>query len=113
MKKFMVFYMAPIAEFEKAMKDSTPQQQKQAMDGWMKWMTANQKSIVDGGAPLGKTTRLDGKGVAATKNDIGGYTIVQADSHEAAGKLFGANHPHLTMPGAWIEITEIMPMPAM
>jgi hypothetical protein len=113
MKRFMVLYMAPAAEFEKAMRDSTPEQQKQAMDGWMKWMNANQRSIADGGAPLGKTTRVDSKGVSATKNEIGGYTIVQANSHDEAAKMFGKDHPHFTMPGAWIEIIEIMPMPAM
>ena len=111
MKKFMVLYMAPVAEFQKAMKSSTPEQQKQAMKDWMTWMNANQKAIADGGAPLGKTTRIDTKGVSAATNDVGGYSIVQADSNEEAAKLFGKDHPHFTMPGAWIEITEIMPMP--
>ena len=27
--------------------------------------------------------------------------------------LFGKDHPFLRMPGAWIEIVEIMPMPEM
>lgn len=111
MKKFMVLYMAPVAEFDKAMKDFTPELQKAEMDRWMKWMTANQQSIADGGAPLGKTTRVDKTGSSSARNDIGGYTIVQADSAEAAAKLFNGDHPHLTMPGAWIEIIEIMPMP--
>ena len=113
MKKFMVLYMAPVAAFEKAMKDFTPQDQKKAMDDWMKWMNANQKSIADGGAPLGKTKRVDGTGVSDIKNEVGGYTIVQASSHDAAAKMFGKDHPHFMMPGAWIEIVEIMPMPAM
>jgi hypothetical protein len=111
MKKFMALYMAPVAEFEKVMKDFTPQDQQKAMDDWMKWMNANQKAIVDGGAPLGKTMRVDGKGVAAVRNEVGGYTIVQASSHDDAAKIFGKSHPHFTMPGAWIEIIEIMPMP--
>src|SRR5688500_16555333 len=64
MKKFMVLYMAPTAEFEKAMRDFTPDQQKQAMNDWMKWMNANQASIADSGAPLGKTKRVDSKGVS-------------------------------------------------
>jgi hypothetical protein len=38
---------------------------------------------------------------------------VQAESHEAATKIFGKDHPHLQMPGAWIEIMEIMPIPDM
>jgi hypothetical protein len=44
---------------------------------------------------------------------VGGYSILQAESHDAAAKLFGKDHPHLQMPGAWIEIVEIMPMPGM
>jgi hypothetical protein len=111
MKKFMVLYMAFSADFEKMMKNSTPEQQKKGMDAWMKWMNANQASIVDGGAPLGKTKRVDANGASDTKNDVGGYSVVQAESHDAAAKLFGKEHPHLQMPGAWIEIVEVMPMP--
>jgi hypothetical protein len=88
--------MASSADFEKMMKNSTPEQQKKGMDGWMKWMGKHKKSLVDGGAPLGKTKR-----------------IVQARSHDDAAKMFGKDHPHLQMPGAWIEIVEIMPIPGM
>ena len=59
MKKFVVLYMASRADFEKMMENSTPEQQKKGMDAWMKWMDANKSSIVDGGAPLGKTKRVD------------------------------------------------------
>ena len=114
MKKFMVLFMASSADFEKAMKSSTPDQQKKGMDAWMKWMEKNKKSIVEGGGPLGKTKRVDAKGTSNTRNGVGGYSIVQAQSHDAAAKLFGKSHPHLQMmPGAWIEIVEIMPMPDM
>jgi len=113
MKKFLVLYMASAAEFEKMMKNFTPQQQKEGMDAWMKWMNANKASFVDGGAPLGKTKRVDAKGVSDIRNDVGGYSIVQAASAEAAAKIFGKDQPHLQMPGAWIEIVEIMPMPGM
>jgi hypothetical protein len=30
---------------------------------------------------------------------------------DAATRTFGPDHPHLLMPGAGIEITEIMPIP--
>jgi hypothetical protein len=113
MKKFMVLYMASGADFERMMKNSTPEQQKKGMDAWMAWMGANQASLVDGGAPLGKTKRVDSKGASDARNEVGGYSIVQADSHGAAAKLFGKDHPHLQMPGAWIEIVEIMAMPGM
>jgi hypothetical protein len=38
------------------------------------------------------------------------YTIVQADSHEAASKLF-EDHPHLGIPSASIEVMEIHALP--
>jgi len=114
MKKFMVLYMATPADFQTAMKDATPEQHKKGMDAWMKWMEKNKKAIVDGGGPLGKTKRVDAKGVADTKNGVGGYSVVQAQSHDAAAKLFAKTHPHLqTMRGGWIEIVEIMPIPGM
>ena len=114
MKKFMVLYLAPSAQFEQMMKTATPEQQQQGMAGWMAWMNANKGAIVDGGGPLGKTKRVDAGGAKDARNDLGGYSIVQADSHDAAAKLFGKDHPHLQMmPGAWIEIVEIMPIPGM
>ena len=113
MKKFVVLYMASGPDFEKMKKNSNPEQQKKGMDAWMKWMDANKTAIVDGGAPLGKTKRVDSNGASNTKNEIGGYTIVQAESPDAATKIFGKDHPHLQMPGAWIEIIEIMPIPGM
>ena len=113
MKKFIAIYMASGADFEKMMRNSTPEQRKKGMEAWMKWMNENKASILEGGAPLGKTKRADAAGVSDTKNNIGGYSIVQAETHDAATKLFGKNHPHLQMPGAWVEILEIMPVPGM
>jgi len=113
MKKFVVLYMASRADFEKMMANSTPEQQKKGMDAWMEWMDSNKSSIVDGGAPLGKTKRVDASGASDAKNEIGGYSIVQAASPGEATKLFGKDHPHLQMPGAWIEIIEVMPIPGM
>jgi hypothetical protein len=100
MKKFMVLYMANAADFERMMKESTSEQQKKGMEGWMKWMGDHKTSLVDGGAPLGKTKRIDAKGASDIKNGIGGYSIVQAETEEAATKLFGKDHPHLQMPAA-------------
>ena len=60
-----------------------------------------------------RQAEVDAKGVSDTKNGIGGYSIVQADNAEAATKLFGKDHPHLQIPGGWIEVIEIMPVPGM
>ena len=113
MKKFMVLYMANGADFEKMMKESTPEQQKKGMDAWMKWMGDNKASMVDGGAPLGKSKKIDTKGASDTKNDVCGYSIVQAETAEDATKMFGKDHPHLQMPGSWVEVIEVMHIPGM
>lgn len=114
MKKFMALYMASPVDFERMVQNSTPALHQKAMQAWMKWMTVHKASIVEGGGPLGKTKRVDSSGATNAKNGIGGYSIVQAETHDAAAKLFGKDHPHLQMmPGAWIEIVEIMPIPGM
>ena len=113
MTKFMVLYMANPADFERMMRESTPEQQKKGMEAWQKWMSAHQAALADGGAPLGKTKRVDAKGVSDTKNGIGGYSIVQAESADAAAKMFSKDHPHLQMPGGWVEVIEIMKVPGM
>src|SRR5882757_5494495 len=109
MKKFLVLYKAPTSAFEQ-MKKATPEQQKAGMDAWMAWGQKAAGAIVDMGAPLGKTLKVTPGGPSPTKNDIGGYSIMQAESSEAlAGTLKG--HPHFMMSDGFIEITELMPIP--
>lgn len=107
----MAIYMAPVAEMQKMMAGMTPEKQKEEMGQWMEWMNAHQSAITDMGAPLGKTKRVTVSGVTDTKNDIGGYTVVQAESHEEAAQMFTNLTGHLKIPGASIEVMEIMPMP--
>jgi hypothetical protein len=86
-------------------------QKSQVRSGkWEMWMKKNMASFADPGGPAGKTKQVAASGATDIKNDIGGYSIVQAESHEAAAALF-ADNPHFTMPGATVEVMEIMPMP--
>jgi len=72
---------------------------------------ANAAAIVDQGSPLGKTKRASAQGITDIKNSITGYVIVQAESHEAAARLF-ENHPHFSIfPGDSVEIMEFLPLP--
>jgi hypothetical protein len=92
------------------MSSGTPEQRQAGMDAWMKWGNEAGGSLVDWGAPLGET-RTVGDGVASSPGYVGGYSIVEADSFDAAVKLLG-NHPHLMTPGgAAIEVHELLPMP--
>ncbi len=109
MKKFLVLYKAPTSSFEQ-MQKSTPEQQKAGMDAWMAWSKTAAASIVDMGAPLGKSLRVTKTGTTAASNDLGGFSILQAESKEAlAATLKG--HPHFMMPDGSIEIIDFMPMP--
>ncbi|HEX6764179.1 MAG TPA: hypothetical protein VF103_01850 [Polyangiaceae bacterium] len=111
MKKFLVLYKAPTASFEQMMK-ATPEQQKAGMDAWMAWSKKAASSIVDMGAPLGKSLRVTPGGASTTVNDLGGYSILQAESKEALGDTL-KGHPHFMTPDGFIEITELMPIPGM
>ena len=112
MKKFMVIYMAPISALEQ-MNKLTPEQAKAGMDEWMAWGKNHQQALLDMGAPLGKTKKVTTSGVADTRNELTGYSIVEGESLDSVSKIFTA-HPHLKMgEGAWIEIIETLEMPAM
>lgn len=109
MKKFLVLYKASRSGFEQMMK-ATPEQQKAGMDAWMAWAEKASSFVVDLGAPLGKTLKVTPDGPSPTRNDLGGYSIMQGESKEAlAEKLKG--HPHFMMKDGFIEIVELMAMP--
>ncbi len=113
MKRFLVLYKASAAGFEQMMK-ATPEQQKAGMDAWMAWSKKAASSIVDMGGPLGKSLRVAKGGAASpVTNDLGGYSVMQAESKEALAATM-KEHPHFMMPGeASIEIVELMPIPGM
>jgi len=67
-------------------------------------------SIVDMGAPLGKSLRVTKGGAAPNTNDLGGFSILQAESKEALAETLKGD-PHFMMPDGSIEIVEFMPMP--
>lgn len=111
MKKYLAIYLGTASEDQKS--ESTHELEKEMMEGWMKWSQEYASAIVDGGTPLGKTKRVNGQGISDTKNDMVVYTIVHAESHEEAAKIF-ERHPHVTLfPGTSIEIMECLTIPEM
>lgn len=81
------------------------------MLAWGQWVETHEAAIVDTGAPLGKTKRISGQGIADMKNAMVAYAIVQADSHQAAARLF-EKHPHfMIFPGESVEVMECLPIP--
>lgn len=116
MKRFLAIYIGSEAALKRARWNELDEQARKKLETsgiktWMDWMTANSAAVVDQGGPLGKTKRTSPDGVADIKNSMTGYVIIQAESHEAAAKLF-EKHPHFTIfPGESVEIMECLPIP--
>jgi hypothetical protein len=110
-KKFLALYLAPssvLAEWSKTDPGIKKASEDKMKKDWDNWMGAHSKMIADTEAG-GKTKRITSHGVSDTKNDIMLYSVVEAETHEAAAKAF-ANHPHLQIPQSSIEVMEIRPM---
>jgi hypothetical protein len=85
--------------------------QQEGIAAWKAWTEKHQAAIVGMGGPLGKTKKVTARGVEDISNQLSAYTVVRADSHEAAAKLF-EKHPHFTIfPGDSVEIMPVMPIP--
>ena len=109
MKKFLVLYRMDLAEMKKFMSTATPEQRKAGMAEWGVWMKNHMADFADMGAPMGKNTVVSASGAAEQSNDIMGYSVLQAESKEVAVKIL-ADNPHFKMPGATMDVAELMPM---
>ena len=114
MKTYLaVFTGAPSA---KAAWDALPaqEQQQRQMQGfaaWQQWATDHAAAIVEMGGPLSRTKKISRSGITDIRNNLSAYTVIQAESHEAAAKLF-VNHPHFMLfPGDAVEVMEVLPIP--
>jgi hypothetical protein len=113
---FLAVYLGSKDGARKKKWDAMPEAEQQAkmqegIAAWHTWVQKHQSSIVVMGGPLGKTKRVDPAGAKDIANQLGGFTVVRADSHEAAAKMFD-NHPHFAIfPGDAVEIMPVMAIP--
>ncbi len=85
--------------------------QIEGMAQWNAWVEANAAAIVMLGGPLGAVLRVSDAGTEATHNPMSAFSVVSADSHEAAAALF-ENHPHFSVfPGDGVDVMPVMPVP--
>ena len=85
--------------------------EQEGMAAWQAWVENHHAAIVSMGGPLGKTKKVSQRGIDDTSNEMGAFTVVRADSHEAAAKLF-EKHPHFSIfPGDAVEIMPVLPIP--
>ena len=112
MKKFLVLYRANVPASE-MMANGTPEQMQAGMEAWAAWMGRVSESLADIGAPLGDSGRVEQGGSTPTGSHVTGFSVLQADSLDAARGLV-ENHPHLQTPGgAAVEVIEFLPLPGM
>ena len=114
MKQFLAVFLgkeATMKEWDTLDEKVREQREAAGMKAWGDWVAKHAASIVNQGAPLGATKHVDKKGISKVRNDLCVYVVVQAESHEAAAKMF-LNHPHFTIfPGDSIEVMECLEVP--
>jgi hypothetical protein len=113
---YLAVFLGNKASPRRAAWDALPEadrraKEREGMAAWKAWAEKHQAAIVAMGGPLGKTKKASQSGIEDTSNHMGAFTVVRADSHEAAAKLF-EKHPHFTIfPGECVEIMPVMPIP--
>ena len=106
MKKFVVLYHASASALEQ-MAGMSPEEIKKGMEPWMAWAAKCGDALVDFGSPLVGGRKLAKAGTSSPSDkEVTGYSILQADSIEAAQALL-KGHPHLERVGdGGIEVHE-------
>ena len=85
--------------------------EKEGIAAWKAWVEKHQGALAAMGGPLGKTKRVGPDGIADVSNEMGAFTVVRAESHEAAARMF-ENHPHFAIfPGEAVEVMPVLPIP--
>ncbi len=110
MKKYMVLYLFPVAAGDQVAEMSSDQKEG-SMAEWMAWKDSLGDALVDFGMPLATGKHIVFNAVSEGNLPVTGYSIVQAESMDAAVGLL-KNHPHFKGAGGpSIEVLEFAPMP--
>jgi hypothetical protein len=116
MKTFLAVYTGTPNSPARAQWDKLDPAARQAREAsglkaWHDWMAKHKAAIVFEGGPLGKTKRTSPDGIADVRNNLAGFVVLKAESHEAAARLF-EKHPHFAIfPGEAVEIMECLAIP--
>lgn len=107
MSKFLYLYRGPATP----MAEFTPEQSAEQTKAWGDWMGRVGSALVDGGAPFAARAAVGDDGSSPAPSDQNGYSIVEAESLEAARTLL-KGHPFLSEgKGRFsVEIFELAPV---
>lgn len=110
-KKFLVFYIAPgsvLAEWSRTDPEVRKAAELKMRTDWQRWMQ-DHAALLTLTEAAGKTKVVTTSGIADGRNDIMLYSVVEAESQERAAEAF-ADHPHLAIPQASIQVMEVRSM---
>jgi hypothetical protein len=114
MKTYLaVFTGSPqaMSRWETLSESERQQKTGQGVAAWKKWVSDNSGAIAEMGGPLSKTKLVNPAGISDIRNNLSAFTVVRAESQEAAARLF-LQHPHFSIfPGEGVEVMEILPIP--
>ena len=99
MTKYMYIYHGGGSKADMA--NTSEEQMKEVMGAWMAWYESKGEAVVDAGSPFGSD------GVSGDEGEEKGFSIVQAESMEAAVEMTH-DHPHVTMAGGTIRVYEML-----
>ena len=108
MAQFMMVYNGDATD----MSEMSEEESQAVMAKWEEWMQGVGSALTDMGTPFGPGTSIVDDGSVRTAVSLNGYSIVQADSMDAARAL-ADNHPFLSEgKGDFaIDLYEMMPIP--
>jgi len=99
------------AAWDALSEDQRRAKEQEGMAAWKAWADKYQGAIVYMGGPLGKTKKVAADGIRDVSNELGAFTVVRADSLEAAARMFD-NHPHFAIfPGDAVEVMPVLQIP--
>lgn len=111
MAKYMILFNSS-AKAGEVMASSNPEDMKASMQEWIAWRDEAVKTVkFDFGMPLQVEMRITTSGEEESNNPASGYAMIEGEKEEIIRLL--KTHPHLKMPGASIDLLEILPMPGM
>ena len=116
MKRFLAVYTGTPEARSSSGWDALPEAERKKREAagiaaWHKWGADHAASVVVEGGPLGTTLRASRDGITPIRNGLAGFVVVEAESHEAAARMF-EGHPHFAIfPGEAVEIMEVLPIP--
>lgn len=107
MAKYILIYRGPATP----MADITPEMGEAIMAEWNNWIGKVGSALVEVGSPFAAGSGVRGDGTDGPAADLNGYSIVEAESLDAAKGLCD-HHPFLSSGTAdfSVDVYELLPM---